>query len=192
MSDDSKLWIERASNGDGAAVEGLLVRYLPDLVEYIDRRAAHWLQQRESAADLAQSVCREVLVRLRGGRFEYRGEPQFRQWLYRAAVIKLIERTRRGAAERRDPAREVRASAAPEPATGRGSPSETAMLHEELERFHTAFASLSERAQEIVSLKLVDGLSHAQIAARLGVSEPNSRTLLARALAQLAQRGVGA
>jgi RNA polymerase sigma factor (sigma-70 family) len=178
--------IQRASSGDQGAVEQLLVRYLPDLINFVDRRAARWLRQRESAADLAQSVCREVLVRLRDGRLAFHGEPQFRQWLYRAAVIKLIEKSRHGAAEKRDPAREVPQDVALEACAAQATPSQFAIFHEELERFHAAFASLPE----LISLRLVDGLSHQEIGKRLGVNDAHSRVLLARALAQLAQRGV--
>lgn len=196
MPQASDEWIRRASTGDDAAVEHLLVRYLPDLVEYLDRHAAHWLRQRESAADLAQSVCREVLVRVRTGRFSFQGEPQFRQWLYRAAVIKLMERARRGGADKRDPAHEQRhvgsdSSFAPNAVRLDTTPSEVAVFHEELARFHAAFAALPARSREVISLKLVDGLAHREIGERLGASEAHSRVMLARALAQLAQAGVG-
>lgn len=192
MADSSEVWIEKATRGDERAVEELLVRYLPDLEAYVGRRAAHWLRERESASDLAQSVCREVLVRLRDGRFEFRGEPAFREWLYRAAVIKLVERARRGGAQQRDPAREVRDSGVLASLPAHTTPSAAALAHEQLERFHQAFASLDERSRDVLSLKLVDGASHAQIADRLGLSEAHSRVVLARALAHLAQRGVGA
>jgi len=191
MTDTPQHWVARASQGDQAAVEALLVRYLPDLVEYVDRRAVRWLQQRESANDLAQSVCREVLSRLRDGRFAFQGEPQFRQWLYRAAVMKLIERTRRGGASVRDARLEVSESQAPAPADHGPTPSEHAMFHEELDRFRSAFAALAPRSQEIIALKLIDGLSHREIGDKLGVNESHSRVLLARALAELAQHGVG-
>ena len=190
MNNQSQELIQRASSGDQGAVESLLVRYLPDLVEYIDRRAARWLRQRESAADLAQSVCREVLVRLRDGRLVFQGEPQFRQWLYRAAVIKLVERSRSGSAEKRDPAREAPEAQALAAIAQQPSPSEFAMFHEELERFQVAFAALSARSQAVISFRLVDGLAHEDVAQRLGVSVSHSRVLLARALAELAQRGV--
>lgn len=191
MTDTPKECIQRASQGDRAAVEELLVRYLPDLVEYIDRRAVRWLQQRESASDLAQSVCREVLVRLRDGRFAFQGEPQFRQWLYRAAVMKLVERTRRGGADKRDARREVGESQAPQPADLGPTPSQYAVFHEDLDRFREAFSSLTPRSQDVIALKLIEGFTHQEIAAKLGVNESHSRVLLARALAELAQRGVG-
>ncbi len=191
MTNPSQDLIQKASGGDRKAVEQLLVRYLPDLVQYVDRRAARWLRQRESAADLAQSVCREVLVHLRDGRLTFKGEPQFRQWLYRAAVIKLIERARAQGAEKRDPARQAPEALALGAIAVQPSPSEFAMFHEDLERFQLAFASLDARSQEVISFKLVDGLSHEEVAQKLGVSESHSRVLLARALSQLAQRGVG-
>ncbi len=189
--------VTNASRGDRAAVATLLERYLPDLQRYLDRHAARLVRERESIRDLAQSVCREVLEKLRDGRFAYRGEPEFRRWLYRAAVIKLIDRTRHWGAERREAGREqpiaANLTSGPglEPAD-RTTPSEIAAWHEELARFDAAFAALPDRAREVLALRVVDGLSHQEMAERLGTSEANSRMLLSRALAQLAQHGVRA
>jgi len=184
--------VSKASRGDAAAVESLLARYLPDLVVYVDRHAARLVRERELKQDLAQSVCREVLEKLRDGRLAFRGEPEFRQWLYRAAVLKLADRARFWGAERRDAGREqplpsASGAGAPGPAT---TPSQIAIHHEELARFEAAVASLPERSREVLALRLVEGLSHREMAERLGTSEANSRMLLSRALAQLAQRGV--
>jgi len=187
--------VSKASQGDAGAVESLLARYLPDLVVYIERHAARSVRERESKQDLAQSVCREVLEKLRDGRLAFRGEPEFRQWLYRAAVLKLADRARFWKAERRDAGREQPIAAA----SGSGfhpadpqTPSQHALAHEELARFEEAVASLPERSREVLALRLVEGLSHREMAERLATSEANSRMLLSRALAQLAQRGVRA
>ena len=188
MGDDPGVWVERASRGDGEAVEQLLGRYLPDLERYVARHASPLVRAAESAGDLALSVCREALESLRGGRFEYRGEGPFRQWLYRAAVMKLCTRHRHWRAERRDPAREV----APEAELGvaqalhERTPSMDAVWNEDLARFQEAFGALPERYREVIALHHVEGLAHAEIAARLGTSEANSRVLLSRALGRLA------
>ncbi len=86
--------VRRAAGGDVAAVDALLLRYLPELEGYVARQAGAVLRQRESRSDLVQSVCREVLEDVRSQRFEYRGERQFRQWLYRVALRKVQGRGR--------------------------------------------------------------------------------------------------
>ena len=45
------------------------------------------LRAKESASDLVQSVCREVLGRL--DRFQHGGEAGFRHWLYATALRKV-------------------------------------------------------------------------------------------------------
>lgn len=195
MSSDPGTLFSEASQGDEGAVLALLERFAPDLQLYVARHAGELVRRQESASDLAQSVCREALESLRSGRFRYQGEGPFRQWLYRAAVMKLLNRHRHWNAERRDPRRATPLAAggddsleparAPEPADS-ATPSLDAVWSEELERFQAAFAQLSERHQEVVRLHHVDGLSHAEIAARLETSEANSRMLLSRALGRLA------
>ena len=53
-------------------------------------------------------------------------------------------------------------------------------------RFERAFAELPEKYRGVLELHHVEGLAHAQIAERLGITEPHSRVLLSRALARLA------
>lgn len=194
-------WVARATTGDPQAVEALLERYVPWMQRYVRHHVGALVAAKESSSDLVQSVCREAIERLRDGRFQYRGEAQFRQWLQRAAVMKMMNRHRHYLAQRRDARRELRAGgddpsspgveALPDPGRFRGPHSEAAWS-EELEQFEHAFASLPDRYREIISLSYVDGLSHAEIAGELGVTEANSRMLLSRALARLARLGVQA
>lgn len=186
MPPESEAWIARASQGDAGAIERLLVHYWPDIAAYFGRHLPVGLE----AADLAQSVCREVLAHLRDGRLCFAGEPQFRQWLYRAAALKLWEHQRRRgrAAERAAPlASDSQALGAP-PAAG-DSPSEAAQLHEHLEAFVAAFARLEARQAQVFLWHHLHGLPHAEIAQRLGIEPSHSRTLLARALARLSALG---
>lgn len=192
MSADSQELVQAVSRGDVDAIEALLARYLPDLRAYVAKNAGELVKAKESASDLAQSVCREVLESLKHGRLVYRSEPEFRQWLYRAAVMKMMNRQRFWTAERRDARAEgapLDASTTPEAPARRASatPSRVAALREELELFEAAFAKLPENYREVISLHHVEQLSHAEIAERLGVSEANSRMLLSRALAKLAR-----
>jgi RNA polymerase sigma-70 factor (ECF subfamily) len=187
--------IVSASQGDDVAIERLLDDHLPALRGYIARRAGALVRERESASDLAQSVCREALERVRAGRFDYQGPAAFKQWLYRAAVMKMMMRHRHWQAAKRDAGREV-APPAPDDSlapslenvavAGGFSPSEVAMRQEDLERFERAFAELPERYKEVVVLHHVEALSHAEIAERLETTDANSRMLLSRALGRLA------
>lgn len=186
--------MQSATAGDERAVEELLERYWPDLRAYLARHAGQGLKDREGVSDLAQSVCREVLVHLRDGRFRFRGEAPFRQWLYRAAVMKMLVRHRHWQAARRNAGGEraaIEAERSPAAENLPATPSEEAVLHEEIERFERCFAALPEKHRDVIVWHHLDGLSHAQIAERLDCSESYSRALLSRALARLAALGVG-
>ncbi|HTF88844.1 MAG TPA: sigma-70 family RNA polymerase sigma factor [Planctomycetota bacterium] len=67
------------------------------------------------------------------------------------------------------------------------SPSGDAMMREEVESLERGFALLSEADQKILRLIHVEGLSHAEAAARLQCTEESSRKQLSRALARLAR-----
>jgi RNA polymerase sigma-70 factor (ECF subfamily) len=185
--------LARATTGEPGAIEGLMVRFLPGLRGYLGNRAGG-LRHNESVSDIAQSVCREVLAHLRDGRLRFRGQAEFKQWFYRAAALKLSERRRfwrsagRDAVEDAGPAAPGASDIAWDPAAD-ATPSEDAMLREEAERFRRAFEELDGPEREVVELFHVEGLSHAEIAARLAISATNSRVRLARALARLARLG---
>ena len=127
-------------------------------------------------------------------RFEYRGEAQFRQWLYGAALHKLRNRHRFHRAGRRDAAREA-SPPAREDERSRwnalfatlATPSQDAVRREDEERLSAAIGALSERQREVIELVHLQGLSHREVAQRLGVDEAHSRVLLARAMARLAR-----
>lgn len=192
MGSDPRQLVESASRGDAAAVESLLERYLPGLERYARRHAGDLVVAKESGADLVQSVCRELLDRLGSERFEYRGEAEFKQWLYQAALLKIRNRRRYYLADRRDAGREVAFD--PEQRRSRedaffrtlSSPSRQAMLHEELERVRAVFGELPESYRRVITLAHVEERPHREIAEILGITEAHSRVLLSRALARLA------
>jgi RNA polymerase sigma-70 factor, ECF subfamily len=195
--EDSRDLVRNASRGDREAVETLLERHLPALRRYVDRRAGRVVLERETRSDVVQSVCRELFDGLRAERFEYRGELEFKHWLYGAVLLKLSLRRRRWRAEMRDVTRESaigadesRAAEACEPIDSR-TPSVEAIRCEDLARLRAALAELPEHYREIIELAHVDGLSHKEIGERLGIRETNSRVLLTRALARLAAIGAG-
>lgn len=195
MSKDEQHLYERATKGDDAAVEELLERHLPGLRTYVRRNVSPGVLAKESSSDLVQSVCREVLEH--AGNFEYQGEAAFRSWLYQAALRKLIDRQRYYKAEKRDTAREAvlershdlsSEAATVLAASLTGSPSSEAIMHEEVQRLERGFAQLEESDREIIHMVYVQGLTHAQVAEKLGCNEVASRKQLSRALARLSKR----
>jgi RNA polymerase sigma-70 factor (ECF subfamily) len=198
MTDELAELVQSASHGDAQAVEDLLARYLPDLRGYLQRNAGALITGKESSSDLAQSVCRDMLERLATERFVYRGEAEFKQWLYNAAMFKIRARRRFYLAARRDAGRDVEvldanptsSAAELEPRAEQRGPGSAAELSEDVERLRAALAQLPENYRDVLLLSNVDGLSHKQIADKLGISEANSRVLLSRALARLATLGV--
>lgn len=184
--------VGQVSSGDAGAVHSLLERYLGDLHAYVDRHAGAQLQGKETPADLVQSVCREVLEGMQRGAFEFRGEAQFRQWLYQAALHKIQMKARyfgaaRRASGREQPLADFENSRGESPLGGSATPSRAAAAGEERQLFLQALQQLPEEQRRIVEWAHIDGLDHKAIAARLGVTEANSRMILSRALARLAK-----
>ena len=168
-----------AGVGRDLPLQELLERHLPDLRAYLRRRARGLLAARESASDLAQSVCREVIEHV--DRFEHGAEESFRAWLYRTAERKLVSRYRYYTAIKRDGGPPE--SDGPLPPT----PSQQVAAREELAAAEAALARLEAPYREAILLSRIEGLSHAEIARRMGRSEGAVRNLVYRGLAQVAK-----
>ena len=194
VTDDADLY-ERAATGDGASLDALLARYLPQLHAYVHVRLSGELRARESSMDVVQSVCRDLLGER--GRFDFRGEERFRAWLFTAALNKIRDKHRFHVGAGRDVRRE--APAAGEAiddvlASTAGSPSRGAMAAEIAGTVREALAALSEDHREVITLARIVGLPHQVIAEVMGRSEQATRQLLGRALVhfviELKKRGV--
>jgi len=182
--------VELARSGSVPAVDELLEGHLPGLRAFIRLRSGPIVRGRESASDIAQSVCREVLENV--DRFQHGGEVGFKRWLYTSALRKLQDRAEYWRRQKRDIGREVPIS----PAGGSlaelslayrsvSSPSMQAMGNEDVARIEAAFDELTDGDREVITLARIVGLSHKQIAETLGKSEGACRVALNRALARL-------
>ncbi len=181
---------ESASRGDLAAREQLLEENLPRLKAYLHIQAGAALRSKESISDLAQSVCLQVLRDL--PKFEFRGEAQFRHWLFQHALHKIINKHEFYDAKKRDMRREVPAV----PATEDGdfvqscyqtlmTPSRHAAGREQLAQFESAIEALPEDYREAVNLRKVVGLDYDEIATAMGRSTGAVRNLVHRGLAKI-------
>lgn len=171
-----------------------IIASLPGLTRFVRRRMGAELAARESASDIVQSTCRELL---RGAAtFEDRGDASFQRWLQGAAEHKLQNRARHWRAQRRQgDARSLEAGESagstdsgahridPE-APSSARPSQDAMLREEAERLSRAFRSLPPEYQHVLSRSQIDGKSHAEIAVEMGRTPEAVRKLVARAMAR--------
>jgi RNA polymerase sigma-70 factor (ECF subfamily) len=129
----------------------------------------------QAAAEDVTAVAFERAYRRRRTFDRRRGEE--RAWLFgiaRNAALDELRRRRRVAALVTDPAE---ADSAPDPDPGEVALRRTAV--------QTALAGLPAREREIVALKFHAGLSNAELARVLGISESNAGTLLYRTMEKL-------
>jgi RNA polymerase sigma-70 factor (ECF subfamily) len=179
--------VAAAKRREDGAVQQLLVRNLPGLEAFVRLRMGPVLRSLMTAPDLVQSVCREVLEDLGG--FEFRGEAPFRHWLYVRAENKLREKHRFHHAGKRDRAKE---QAMPDATTALPAyqtlctPSKDLEVREAMRRVEAAFDTLPDDYREAITLHKLCGLSHAEIAERMGKTEGAVRNLVYRGISRLA------
>lgn len=161
------------------------------LYGYLRIRCGPALREHESCSDLVQSVCREVLTDV--SKFEYRGEPAFKRWLFEAAERKIKDRARYWRREKRD-ARQVTLPDGASTAQAVSlldcyasfcTPSKQAIAHEQIERIEKALDELPENYRDAIVQSRLVGLSNEELASKLGQSPAYTRTLVSRGLAKL-------
>jgi RNA polymerase sigma-70 factor (ECF subfamily) len=190
-SDDFDAILGRAREGEPAALDDLLARSLPALRAFVRLRTGEAVRAKESCSDLVQSVCVEALRELPACRAG--DESQFRGWLCTVALHKILDKRKFWEAARRDAGREAQPGAASSDGDLLAAyatfctPSQDLAAQEEVARIERAFDALPEDYREVIALSRLAGLSHRDIAERLGSSEAAVRQLLHRARARLAR-----
>lgn len=157
------------------AVHALYLRYVGEIRHYLARR----LSSTETAADLAQ----ETFIRLLRGRpAEPIDDP--RAYLYRIAANLATDHLRSSA---RTPPTvpDEHPDHAHDPMPG---PEHTLLARDELRRLARAIDELPSRRREIFLLHKFEGLSHAEIAARLGIAKNTVMVQMMKALAHCRDR----
>jgi len=175
--------LQRAQQGDREAQDDLFRRHIDCVHAWVRLKRSPLAATRESAMDVVQSAFREAVAAL--PKFEWGGSNSFRNWLLTYADNKLRNRERFHRAERRNPDREADRQLSKVYASVAG-PARATDAREQVEEFERAFFRLPDQDREIILLSRIEGLSHAQIAERLGVTETNSRKMLSRAMVRLA------
>ena len=92
MPEDPLQLAHLAAAGDARALETLLEQNLPAVRAFVRAHMGPQLRARESASDLVQSVCRELLTHQQ--RFQHPSADAFQAWLFTTARRKVHNRAR--------------------------------------------------------------------------------------------------
>ncbi|TWI56691.1 RNA polymerase sigma-70 factor (ECF subfamily) [Pseudomonas duriflava] len=139
---------------------------------------AVWLRRQTGCSHRAEDLCQDTFVRLlnKAERPVLR-EP--RAFLINIAKGLLIDQYRRAQLERN-----YLEGLANQPEDIHPSPEELAILVEALAEVERLLGTLSPKARAAFFYNRLDGLTHAEIATRLGVSVPRVRQYIAQGLRQ--------
>ncbi len=185
--------VRRAHAGQGRALDVLFGRYRDRVVELARRRIGARLRMREDPEDLAQTTFREAVRDF--GRYQYRGESSFLNWLTQILLNKIRDKAEFHAAAKRDVSREradeIRSSgpgARPfqDPISPDPSATHIIQQNEESKILHEHLAGLSELPRTAIQLVYFEGLSLREAGERMGGrSEDAVRMILRRGALRL-------
>jgi RNA polymerase sigma-70 factor (ECF subfamily) len=167
--DHELLTIRRAINGDEAALRALWTRHAPH-IDLVVRRLVG--PDHDLAADIAQEVWIQIFRALPS----YRGDAQFGTWAHRIAVnrtLNALRKTRRLASIETEVEED---SAVSEPDTDRSFVAQS---------IDEAAAKLSPGARTVFLMHDVEGYTHEEIAAELGITTGGSKSQLFKARTKL-------
>ena len=135
----------------------------------------------------ALDITQETFISAFASLARYDGTRPFRLWIARIAVNKCRDWARRRAVRRfftfARPIEEANAVA-----DGVPTPEEAIGSQEELAHIHAAIAALPGNLKDVLVLRAIEGVSQAEVAQILGISEKAVETRLYRARNKLAER----
>jgi len=179
--------VAAAQAGDQDAFARLVRRH----EDQVFTMALRLLCNREDARDLAQEVFLTVYQSLD----RFRGDAQFRTWLYRVTINRgrdeirrrgTVKHTRPVSLDRMMGGDEERAAAV-EPAARGASPEAMARGHEAEQMIAAAMIRLSEELREVIVLRDVRDLAYDEMAQVLDIPVGTVRSRLNRARTRLAE-----
>lgn len=146
----------KANDGDGSAYEQLLMRVLPFLRNFVNRRV--------SQMNGGEDVVQEILLSIHKARHTFETDKPFMPWMLAIAQYRLADHWRRNG---RISAREIS-----DEDLVNAAPADIAFAWDGGNRnLEALLSSLNGRQKEVVTLLKVEGLSIKEAAVRLGMSE---------------------
>jgi len=194
-SEETRLLVERAQQGDAAALNDLFASYHGVMVELARRRLGPRLRQKEDADDLAQTTFREATRDFQ--QYEYRGEGSFLRWLLQILQNKIRDKAEYYSATKRDVGRERLGHDGRQGEEGQHfdppatdlSVTQIIGREEEFRILRDALETLSADHRRAITLVFFQGLSLREAGERMdGRSEDAVRMLLRRAESHLLER----
>jgi RNA polymerase sigma-70 factor, ECF subfamily len=155
-----------------ADADALYRRYVRSLYAFIYSRVGN----REAAEDITGDVFVKALAHLDPSREEH----SIVAWLYRVAHNAINDYWRVGHGARVIALDEARTARLPVPVADTARPEQTAA------RAHALLARLPENYRTVLSHRLLEGLTVAETARQMGISEANVKVLQHRALKRAA------
>ena len=171
------VWVDRIRAGDVDAFEALYRKYWQPLYAF----AFRYVRSKEDAEEVVQ----DVFFRIWRGRADWVPAGAVRNYVYCAVRNAARDRLERAAVARRWGGRGH---------VGQGAAAAAAAIQSELEAaelvaaVQRALDELPPKRSAVCKLRLIDELSYAQIADRLGIREKTVETQLARGLKFLRER----
>ncbi len=166
---DEQATIRRAIQGDESAMRALWARHAPH-IDMVVRRLVGADQ------DTAEDIAQEVWIQIFRALPSYRGDSKFATWAHRIAVNRTLNALRR---TRRLAKIEVEVQ---EDAVAVMPDTERSFVMASIEE---AAARLSPGARTVFLLHDVEGYTHEEIAAELGITAGGSKSQLFKARAKL-------
>lgn len=168
--------VSAALTGDSLALSELLRHLRPMLVRYCRTRIANQAAH-GGADDVAQEICLAIL----------RGLPRFTggphglvPWVYGIAAHKVVDYYHRGRRDRSDPTENLPVQEDPRP-----GPEELALRDEQRAIVRSLLARLKPVQRKVLTLRVVLGLTTAEVAAVTGLSATAVRAAQHRAVQAL-------
>ena len=168
MAPTDQITIRRAINGDESALRAIWTQHAPR----IDALVRRLVGDPDQAADVAQEVWIQIFRALPG----YRGDSQFSTWAHRIAVNRTLNALR---SLRRMSRIEVDIE---EDSFSVEHDGDRSMLAQTIDE---AVQRLSPGARHVFVLHDVEGYTHEEIAAELGITSGGSKSQLFKARAKL-------
>ena len=181
--------IQAARDGDNAALNEIWQQLRSYLLIFADQRLDEGLKGKLDASDIVQHSLMEAhrdFVTFRG-----QTEDELKSWISRLVVHNLMDAGRRfRQSQQRSVAKEVAWNAQSDLSAARHQTSASSLFRrrETDDELMRAVAKLPERSQQVLELRHRMGLSHAEVAAELGMTEAAARKLWSRIVEELQER----
>jgi RNA polymerase sigma-70 factor (ECF subfamily) len=194
MGTDPEILLNLAKAGSGPALSRLLDRYRGALEVQARLQVGRRLRAKLDFEDLMQELSLEAHRDI--AQFRGRSEGEFVCWLRKVFATILSNQVRRYLGTRRRDLRRERRIATGRDDTSRAvidrrlvaplsSPSQQASRRERAELLSEALQTLPSAYREVIVLRNLEGLSFADVAARMGRTEDSVKNIWLRALGRL-------